>query len=126
MARIVYLTMVFATILGAFMMVEQGEAFTCGTTLQERTKALCDPFHRGEQQEPSAECCNSLKAFRDTAKTREERIELCRCVQDRSNRNRAGVPAPDARIPKIDALPGKCGLPFIYSADRKFDCNTVN
>ncbi|KAL8090688.1 hypothetical protein AgCh_039942 [Apium graveolens] len=126
MARIAYLMMLTVMVVGAFMMVEQGEAFTCGTSQQERTKAFCDPFHRGEVQEPSADCCNALKEFREMAKTREERRELCRCVQERANRNRAGVPGPEGRIPKIDALPGKCGLPFIYSADRKFDCNTVN
>ncbi|KAL6583010.1 hypothetical protein OROMI_005088 [Orobanche minor] len=125
MVRIAYLMMVFVVMVGAFMMVEAGEAFTCGTALQERTKAMCDPFHRGDQEEPSAECCNALKAFREMAKTREERREMCQCVQERANRNIAGVPGPDGdRIPKIDALPGKCGLPFIYSADRKFDCNT--
>lgn len=111
---------VFVMVAWAFMMVEQGEAFD-GTALLDRAKEVCDPYKKGEKPEPSAECCKVTKEFRDMAKTKEERRELCRRTQEYA---KSDVVGKEGLISKIDALAGKCGLSFIFSIDPKFDCNT--
>lgn len=52
----------------------------------------------------------------ESANTTAEMINLCYCIQ-RIARNRP------ANISKVDSIFGICGIPFIYSADPKFDCN---
>ncbi|KAL1806232.1 hypothetical protein ACET3Z_029300 [Daucus carota] len=55
-------------------------------------------------------------------KTRAERREYCSCAHSVISQ----YPDSAARIPRIDSLPEKCGLPFLFSGDPKFDCNTIN
>ncbi|KAL8097054.1 hypothetical protein AgCh_030227 [Apium graveolens] len=96
------------------------ESFICGGPEYQRTAALCSPFVlSGKQQELSGECCIAYREFVKSAKTTVERRQLCSCVQQ-SSRIRPASIAP------YNALPGKCGLPFIFSADPSFDCNRVN
>lgn len=112
---------VFAMVALASTMVEQGEAFKCGTKQQDRAKDICGPFQKGKKPEPSAECCKVLKEIRETVKTREERKELCHCVQDSVKSYKFDE---TILIKNIDALPKKCGIPYLFSADKKFDCNS--
>lgn len=89
----------------------------CGGPKNQQASAACSPFTRtGQDQEPSEECCVAYKALVESANTTAERINLCNCIQ-RSARNRP------ANISKVDSIFGICGIPFIYSADPKFDCN---
>lgn len=112
MARIAYFLVMM------FVVVAAVEAFKCNGPENQRASALCSPFTRSsEQQEPSHECCKAYKAFFESAKTKEERRELCFC----EHQNIRGRPA---NVEKIDALSGKCGVPFMFSADLSFDCNT--
>ncbi|KAL1811951.1 hypothetical protein ACET3Z_022016 [Daucus carota] len=117
MARITYFLLIVCAVMIA---VDIGEAFICDGPEYQQTSAVCGQFvSSGKTQGFSAECCGAYKAFVKSAKTTAERRRLCACVQ-RNGRNRP------ASIPTYNALPGKCGLPFIFSADPSFDCNTVN
>ncbi|KAL1803291.1 hypothetical protein ACET3Z_031938 [Daucus carota] len=128
MAKVAYLAVVLVVV-AARMLVEPGEAVTCGAPEEQRTGAVCNVYTRGDQPEPSGECCNAYRALRATAKTRAERRQLCSCVQEatsQSRYNRGATANPAARIPRFDSLSEKCGLPFLFSVDPEFDCKTVN
>ncbi|KAL8090731.1 non-specific lipid-transfer protein 1-like [Apium graveolens] len=127
MARVAYLALVLVVL--ARLLIEPGEALTCTTPEEQRTGALCNVYTRGDQPEPSGECCNAYRALRALAKSQAERRKLCSCVQEatsQSRYNRGASANPAARIPRFDSLSEKCGLNFLFSADPKFDCNTVN
>lgn len=118
MAKISYfLVMVFAVV----ACLIAGEAsFQCdGPNGHQRATNLCSPYSRRGQPEPSAECCMAYRAFVEPAKTTAERRQLCACVQRNARNN-------PANITRVDSLPVKCGTPSVFSADPKFDCNTVN
>lgn len=125
MARVAYLAVVMVVMV-ARMLVKPGEALTCGEPEEQRTGALCNVYTRGDEPEPSHECCNAYRALRARAKTQAERRQLCSCVQEatsQSRYNRGAAANPAVRIPKFDSLSEKCGLTFSFSADPKFDCN---
>ncbi|KAL1802304.1 hypothetical protein ACET3Z_030951 [Daucus carota] len=95
-------------------------AFICNGPLNQQASAKCVTYTRtGADKEPSAECCKAYKAHVESAKTVAERRALCACVQNNDGTN------PGNNITKVDSLQGKCGLPFLFSAARGFDCNTV-
>ncbi|WOG81661.1 hypothetical protein DCAR_0100812 [Daucus carota subsp. sativus] len=127
MARILYLAV--ALVVVTHSMVEQGEARSCNDLKIQQTGTKCSSFTSGDQAMPSGECCNAMRALRALVKTRTERRQYCFCVHELTSQNRhvRGSPSyPAARFPRIDSLPKKCGLPFLFSVDPKFNCNTVN
>lgn len=125
MARILYLAVVL--VVAAHLMVEPGQALKCSDHEIQKTGTDCNPFTRGDQAEPSSECCNAYGALRARVKTGEERRQFCFCVHEATSQNRfirGSSSNPAARISRIDSLPEKCGFPFLFSADPKFNCNT--
>ncbi|KAL8101256.1 hypothetical protein AgCh_033217 [Apium graveolens] len=127
MARILYLAVVLVA--AAYLMAVPGEALKCSDPEIQKTGTDCNPFTRGDQAEPSSECCSAYSALRERAKTVEERRKFCSCVHEATYQNRfirGGSSNPATRISRIDSLPEKCGFPFLFSADPKFDCNSIN
>lgn len=61
------------------------------------------------------------RAFVEPANTAVEMKQLCACIQ-RNVRN--SPPNNPPNITRFDSLQRKCGTPFTFSADLKFDCNT--
>lgn len=98
--------------------LDAGDAsFQCdGPNGHQRATNLCSPYSRRGQPEPSAECCMAYRTFVELANTTAERRQLCACVQRNARVN-------PANITRVDSLPLKCGTPFVFSADSKFDCN---
>lgn len=104
-------------VLSVVAFVEAGlAAFECNGPVNNQSSAICNAIVFGQQRVPSTECCIAYKNFVETAKTTEERKELCSCFQRNAGSKKAS-------IAHIDALPRKCGMPFIFSADPSFDCN---
>lgn len=94
-------------------------AYVCNGPENNQAKVKCVAYTRtGQDKEPSAECCMAYKTYVETAKTVAERRQLCACIQKNDRTN------PGNNSTKVDSLQGKCGLPFIFSVDRNFDCNT--
>lgn len=118
MARICYLVVLL--VVAVQIRMKQGEASICGEPLVQRIGAKCNAFTGGNQPEPSGECCDAYRAVRSRLKTTAERREYCSC----SHRVISQYPDSAARIPRIDSLPEKCEVPFLFSGDPKFDCNT--
>ncbi|XP_074359880.1 non-specific lipid-transfer protein 3-like [Apium graveolens] len=118
MARISYLAVLL--VLAAHIMVKQGEASICSEPGVQRIGAECNSFTGGQKPEPSGECCNAYRAVRSQLKTKAERREYCSCAHQVISQ----YPDSAARIPRIDSLPEKCGVPFLFSGDPKFDCTT--
>ncbi|WOH04574.1 hypothetical protein DCAR_0623984 [Daucus carota subsp. sativus] len=127
MARILFL--VVALVAASDLMVQPGQALKCSDLEVQQTGTDCNPYTRGDEAEPSSKCCNAYKSLRLRAKTREERRQFCFCVHEATSQNRflrGSATNPATRIPRIDSLPEKCGFPFLFSADPKFDCNKIN
>lgn len=125
MVTISYLAVVL--VLVAHLMVEPGKALRCDEHEIQETGTKCNPFTRGDQPEPSGECCDAYRALRARVKTTEERKQYCFCVHEATFQNRfvrGSSSNPASRISRIDVLPEKCGVPFLFSVDPKFDCNT--
>ena len=118
MARISYLAVVL--VVTAYMIVKQGKASICGEPVVQRIGVECNGFTGGKYSEPSAECCNAYRAVRSRLNTTAKRREYCSCA----HRVISQYPDSAARIPRIDSLPKKCRVPFLFSGDPKFNCNT--
>ena len=118
MAR--FCCLVILLVVTAHIMVKKGEASICGEPAVQRIGAECNSFTGGHQPEPSGQCCDAYRAVRSQLKTRAERREYCSCAHSVISQYSDSA----ARIPRIDSLPGKCGVPFLFSGDPKFDCNT--
>lgn len=115
MARFCYL--VILLVVTAHVMVKKGEASICVEPAVQQTGAECNSFIGRHQPEPSGQCCDAYRAVYSQLKTRRE---YCSCAHSVISQ----YPDSTARIPRIDSLPEKCGLPFLFSGDPKFDCNT--
>lgn len=119
MARNSYLA-VLLLVVAAHLIVNQGEASICGEPVVQKIGAECSAFTGGQQPEPSVDCCKAYKAMRSRLMTTAERREYCSCAHHLISQ----YPDSAARIPRIDSLPQKCGISFLFSGDPKFDCNT--
>nr|XP_017226230.1 PREDICTED: non-specific lipid-transfer protein 1-like [Daucus carota subsp. sativus] len=115
-----FLAIVLALIVSITLVAEaEHTGFECNGSKNQKALDACSPFTWRGAKEPSGECCSRFRAFIETAKTAEERRELCSCVQ----RNTIVY---KAIVKNVDALWGICGVPFLFSSDSKFDCNSVN
>ncbi|KAL8109418.1 hypothetical protein AgCh_025495 [Apium graveolens] len=119
MARITCFFVMVLTVVASMKVEARHEAFDCSGSLNQQATAKCSPFTRRGEKEPSGECCIAYRAFVESAKTKEERIQLCACIQRNARNN-------PANIANVDSLQRKCGIPFSFSSDPNFDCNTVN
>lgn len=88
MTKIAYLVV-------AHMMVEPGESLKCSDT--RPTAALCSTYTRGQQPDPSGECCSAVKEIRGMTNTKETRRQLCNCVQQNA-KNIPGVLTSDYKV----------------------------
>lgn len=118
MATVKYIVVIMVAVMMVSMDTQAGEVTPrCGGPKNQRASAACSPYTRtGQDQQPSEECCVAYKELVESANTTAERINLCYCIK-RSARSRP------ADISKVDSIFGICGIPFIYSADPKFDCD---
>ncbi|WOG91651.1 hypothetical protein DCAR_0310901 [Daucus carota subsp. sativus] len=116
MARITYLLVMTLVV----SVAAETSSFDCDGSLRKQASAMCRPFITKPQLgDPPSECCMAYRTLVKSARTTSERRQLCSCVQ-----RRAQLPDVSVNIANLDALQEKCGLPFIYSGYRSFDCNT--
>ena len=120
MAR--FCCLVILLVVTAHVMVKKGEASICVEPAVQQTGAECNSFIGRHQPEPSGQCCDAYRAVRSQLKTRAERREYCSCAHSVISQ----YPDSTARIPRIDSLPEKCGLPFLFSGDPKFDLSLIH
>ncbi|KAL1802299.1 hypothetical protein ACET3Z_030948 [Daucus carota] len=115
-----FFAIVLALIVSITLVAEaEHTGFECNGSKNQKALDACSPYTWRGAKEPSGECCSRFRAFTETAKTAEERRELCSCVQRNTILYKAIVK-------NVDALWVICGVPFLFSSDSKFDCNSVN
>lgn len=99
----------------ANLMVEQGEALSCGDL--SGPMAQCASYASGASSQPSGGCCSAVKQINAMAKTTQDRRQVCSCLKQ------AASSYPNVQLANIAAIPNKCGVPSV-SINPNVDCNS--
>ncbi|RLM54527.1 non-specific lipid-transfer protein 1-like [Panicum miliaceum] len=78
--------------------------------------SLCLDFLQGDAGQPSARCCDGVKAIYAAADTTAARQATCECLKSAYNMVNADLYA-------MQTLPGACGVPLSYTISPDIDCS---
>ncbi|KAK4268878.1 hypothetical protein QN277_022107 [Acacia crassicarpa] len=94
----------------------QAEAITCTGVILEVHP--CRGYIIKAKRIPTKACCLGVKEIYNKAKTRPDRLEVCKCIK-------SALSVLDSYDPqRIPLIPTKCGLPFSLPAINKHtNCN---
>jgi hypothetical protein len=92
-----------------------GHAFEC-----EEAKASilpCIGYLIGSDDNPSTDCCNSVKDLKSSVPTKEDRHKACECLK------KASVHFPSIREDLSNKLPKKCHVDISFTISKTMKCD---
>ncbi|OIT08061.1 PREDICTED: non-specific lipid-transfer protein A-like [Nicotiana attenuata] len=108
---------VIAVLVMIQLMVEPGQALTCGQV--DASLAPCIPYLT-QGGEPGTACCNGVKALKVMAQSIVDRRTACNCVKAAANRY------ANLKDDAAQALPSKCGVTMDIPVSRTINCDIIN
>ncbi|KAK9103871.1 hypothetical protein Sjap_021125 [Stephania japonica] len=103
----------------ALMLVSELAAVVidCYTVGVELYPCLAYVVKHSKEPKPSAACCGDIKALKGMAKTRHDRVRVCKCIK-KTLRKIRHLDRGRAR-----GLPDACGVPINPPPARDMDCS---
>ncbi|KAK9147279.1 hypothetical protein Scep_006036 [Stephania cephalantha] len=109
-------------LMALIMLVSESAAIVidCYTVGAELYPCLPYIVKHSEEPKPSPACCGDLKALIGKAKTRHDRVRVCKCIKKTMRKIRH----LDRR--RAAGLPTACGVPINPPPARHMDCSRVD
>ncbi|XP_039067804.1 non-specific lipid-transfer protein 3-like [Hibiscus syriacus] len=93
-------------------------AITCGGVVNHLMPCISYVQNGGQ---PTAACCNGVRALYAEAQTSTDRQSVCKCLKSAIN----GFRYSSFNLGNAAGLPDKCSLHIPYKISPSIDCNTV-
>ncbi|CAN6444660.1 unnamed protein product [Victoria cruziana] len=102
-----------------FIMNGDVDAFECADV--DLNISPCIPYLTSKDSagNPSDSCCQGMEAIKEFGKEKEDREEICRCLE------RGASEVPDINPDKVPLLPGECGINLGFPIAIDIDCSNI-
>nr|WPO07349.1 LTP6 [Larix kaempferi] len=109
--------LVFALAVQAAALSGAEAAISCSTVISDLVPCLS--YVTGSGANPTAACCNGVKALNAAAKTTPDKQATCKCIK-------SAAASSNYNSGKAGKIPGLCGVNIGFSISASTNCNAIH
>nr|ABK21290.1 unknown [Picea sitchensis]ABK26772.1 unknown [Picea sitchensis] len=113
----IWKVVLFALAVQAAAMRGAEAAISCSTVISDLVPCLS--YVAGSAANPTAACCNGVKALNAAAKTTPDRQAACKCIK-------SAAASYKYNSGKAGKIPGLCGVSVSFPISASVNCNAIH